>query len=480
MANWKEPKNDYKPEDQVVPAIFNTLGENERYLQEKKITTEQVQDATVNSTQSASRESLGDKETVKGFFGKIRKWFADLRALAFKGTVGTADIDSSAVTSAKIATGAVTSTKLGSSAVTAAKIASNAVETAKIKDSAVTDAKINSVSASKVTGLHKVATSGSYNDLKDKPSISGGGVSFRKLKGNDSRYNAFALSSSATYTITTPSKASNLIMVQGMLTCANKYWITLFLRKENPWNYATDTPMLMWLRSVNGQANVSYGFISIEASLSGNTLYISGWKINQSTNEYGKSHERASNCYFALDSVYEIIDNGTSGSTGGTTTPSTQKTWQLLTADNFQVQGDYNSNSVTVYVPGLKKGDEFKFTALSVKVNEDPNHECYFYNSPDGNLVYGFTYDGSSTNDFGIMTGWYQHTSDYDYPMGSELEFLSSAPYSGEVGVVDYYTTNRMTIKVSCKQDNYLTVEWSDSAGMYVEMMPIYNIYVLK
>ena len=136
MANWKEPKNDYKPVDQVVPEIFYSIAENERYLQEKKITTEQVQDAEVNSTQSASRENLGDKETVKGFFGKIRKWFADLRALAFKGTVGTNDIDNTSVT--------------------AAKIASNAVETAKIKDSAVTDAKIDSVSASKVTGLHKV------------------------------------------------------------------------------------------------------------------------------------------------------------------------------------------------------------------------------------------------------------------------------------------------------------------------------------
>lgn len=157
MANWKEPKNDYKKEDQVVPEIFNTLAENERYLQEKKITTEQVQDAEVNSKQSATRENVGDKETVKGFFGKVRKWFADLKALAFKGTVGTADIDSSAVTSAKIASNAVTS----------AKIASNAVTTAKINAKAVTDEKINSVSASKVTGLHKVATSGSYNDLTE-------------------------------------------------------------------------------------------------------------------------------------------------------------------------------------------------------------------------------------------------------------------------------------------------------------------------
>ena len=155
---WKEPKSNYTAESQVTPEIFNTLAENEKYLQEKKITTEQVQDAVVNSTQSGTRESIGDRETVKGFFGKIRKWFADLRALAFKGTVGTNDIDNTSVTSAKLAT--------------------NAVETAKIKDSSVTDAKIESVSASKVMGLHKVATSGSYNDLTDKPSISGGGSDF--------------------------------------------------------------------------------------------------------------------------------------------------------------------------------------------------------------------------------------------------------------------------------------------------------------
>lgn len=34
MATWKEPKNDYAPEDQVVPEIFNTLAENERHLKE--------------------------------------------------------------------------------------------------------------------------------------------------------------------------------------------------------------------------------------------------------------------------------------------------------------------------------------------------------------------------------------------------------------------------------------------------------------
>ena len=194
MASWKEPETNHTAGDQVTPEIFNTLAENEVYLNETKITTNQVQEATVMSETSATRENLTEQDTVMGAFGKIRKWFADLRALAFKDTVATADINNSAVTSDKIASSAVTSTKLGTSsvitskinalavtteklanlAVTAAKLAANAVTTDKIANSAVTDAKISSVSASKVTGLAEVATSGDYNDLINKPTISSG------------------------------------------------------------------------------------------------------------------------------------------------------------------------------------------------------------------------------------------------------------------------------------------------------------------
>ena len=194
MASWKEPETNHTAGDQVTPEIFNTLAENEVYLNETKITTNQVQEATVMSETSATRENLTEQDTVMGAFGKIRKWFADLRALAFKDTVATADINNSAVTSDKIASSAVTSTKLGTSsvitskinalavtteklanlAVTAAKLAANAVITEKIANAAVTDEKISSVSAGKVTGLAEVATSGDYNDLINKPTISSG------------------------------------------------------------------------------------------------------------------------------------------------------------------------------------------------------------------------------------------------------------------------------------------------------------------
>lgn len=263
--------------------------------------------------------------TIKTAFGRIRKWLNDLGSMAFK--------------------------------------------------SSVDDADINSVSASKVTGLSSVATSGSYNDLSNKPSITKEAIGLenvanvlqysasnvppypvtsvngktgavtietgdfnssgtypnltagkatadtagnvisttylkvRKLKGNDESITQFSLSDNATYIISSPTSASDTIIVQGCLTCANKYWVTFVLKKSNKWNYSCDSPILLWLRSVNGESNVSYGFISLEASLSGTTLYISGWKINQFDNKYSNSHKRAENCYFALDSVYEILNS---------------------------------------------------------------------------------------------------------------------------------------------------------------------------
>ena len=184
MATWSSPKNDYTAEDQVRPEIFNNLAENERYLYESKITIEQVQDATVSSSQSSTRTNLLDTETVKTAFGKIRKWLADLGSLAFKSIVDSGDIASAAITQGKIlshavtygkiATGAVRTDKIEDLAVTTAKLADAVVTAAKIAAGAVTNDKIASVAAAKVTGLATVATSGDYNDLKNKPTLPSG------------------------------------------------------------------------------------------------------------------------------------------------------------------------------------------------------------------------------------------------------------------------------------------------------------------
>ncbi len=161
MATWKDPKRTHTAADQVTPDIFNTLAENEVYLNEVKIETHQVQDGAVTSTQASTRANLASGDTVKVAFGKLRKWYADFGTLAFLNQVDTDQIAASAVTMGKIASHAVSTGKIDGLAVTTAKIA----------DGAVTDAKVSDVAASKITGLAKVATSGSYNDLTDKPTI---------------------------------------------------------------------------------------------------------------------------------------------------------------------------------------------------------------------------------------------------------------------------------------------------------------------
>lgn len=166
MAEWKTPRNDYTAGSQVTPDIFNTLGENERYLQEVKIVIDQVQDAFIKSTEAQVRDNITAIESIKDGFGKVRKWFSDLRTLAFKSTVATADINALAVTSAKIASNAVTVSKIAANAVETTKIKDLAVTTIKIANGAVTDVKIDSVSASKIR--FQTVCTGSRRQLRDK------------------------------------------------------------------------------------------------------------------------------------------------------------------------------------------------------------------------------------------------------------------------------------------------------------------------
>ena len=112
---WSEPKSNYVASDEVTPHIFNELAENEKYLkqiQDTKITIDEVLNATITNTIYSTRTNLTANEKLYNGFAKIRRWFSDLKALAFKDTIGDADI--------------------------------------------------TSVAASKVTGLHLVATSGNY------------------------------------------------------------------------------------------------------------------------------------------------------------------------------------------------------------------------------------------------------------------------------------------------------------------------------
>lgn len=68
------------------------------------------------------------------------------------GTIGNAQIVSSAVGTTELATNAVTTIKITDLNVTTAKLADNAITTAKINNSAVTDAKIAGMTSNKLSG----------------------------------------------------------------------------------------------------------------------------------------------------------------------------------------------------------------------------------------------------------------------------------------------------------------------------------------
>lgn len=67
----------------------------------------------------------------------------------------------------------------------------------------------------------------------------------------------------------------------------------------------------------------------------------------------------------------------------------------------------------------------------------------------------------------------------FDHYPGEKV-LTSTTPFSATLGVVDYGTPNTFTITISCKKDGVLTVEWSDNAGFYIEMMTMWDLYVLR
>lgn len=89
-------------------------------------------------------------------------------------TNASGNITTGTIASGMIANDAVTSTKIATGAVGADALAANAVTSAKIADATIVNADIASnaaIAASKISGLATVATSGSYDDLTDKPTI---------------------------------------------------------------------------------------------------------------------------------------------------------------------------------------------------------------------------------------------------------------------------------------------------------------------
>lgn len=69
---------------EVNPGAYATIGDIQE-LDEKKMNKEEVSDAIVEFTQASSRTNISSGEKLKIIFGKIAKFFADLKTVAFTG-----------------------------------------------------------------------------------------------------------------------------------------------------------------------------------------------------------------------------------------------------------------------------------------------------------------------------------------------------------------------------------------------------------
>lgn len=168
-----------------------------------------------------------------------------------------------------------------------------------------------------------------------------------------------------------------------------------------------------------------------------------------------------------------VINLATYKITANTTFTAKFGTWTRLGDDMHYVYGDSTMNSVDIAVSGLKAGDKIKVTANYIKANiRDDGNNSFWYNSPDGNGCYGYEY--------GYDGQWQQLQYEGDGGNAGDKELTSLAPFSATLGLVDYGTENTFTITISCKRDGYLTIEWSDNAGFYIEMMTMWELYVLR
>ena len=169
-----------------------------------------------------------------------------------------------------------------------------------------------------------------------------------------------------------------------------------------------------------------------------------------------------------------VVNVATYKITANTTFIAKHGTWVELDGNMQYVNGDPFSNSTEIHIDGLKAGDKIKITANYIKANiQDDGNNGFWYNSPDGNDCYGWVYTGNGE--------WYQNMYEGDGDgMPEDVELISTTPFTSTLGLVDYATENTFTISISCKRDGVLTIEWSDSAGFYIEFSTMWYLEVLR
>lgn len=130
-------------------------------------------------------------------------------------TNSSGNITTGEIATGMIATGAVTSAKIADATIATGDIADSAVTSAKIADGTIVNADIASTAAiatSKISGLATVATSGSYTDLTNQPTIPTVNNATLTIQKNGTAVGTFTANASANkaVNITVPTKTSQL------------------------------------------------------------------------------------------------------------------------------------------------------------------------------------------------------------------------------------------------------------------------------
>ena len=173
--------------------------------------------SATKATQDGNGRNIANTYVVKaqGSTAASKAVVTDPSGNITTGTIASGMIASGAVTSAKLGDDAVTAAKIASGAVGSDALASGAVTSAKIADGTIVNADINAnaaISASKIAGLADVATSGSYDDLTDAPTIPTVNNATLTIQKNGTNVATFTANSAtaATANITVPTKTSEL------------------------------------------------------------------------------------------------------------------------------------------------------------------------------------------------------------------------------------------------------------------------------
>lgn len=162
-------------------------------------------EAAQSAASAAQTAANGKVATAQGPAAANKAVITNASGNITTGQIASGMIANDAVTSAKLAAGAVDATALASGAVTSAKIADGTITNTDISASAA-------IAASKISGLSTVATTGSYDDLADKPSIPTVNNATLTIQKNGTNVATFTANSAsaATANITVPTKTSEL------------------------------------------------------------------------------------------------------------------------------------------------------------------------------------------------------------------------------------------------------------------------------